>query len=949
MTKSATDLVSSDVALGILAASSDCVKLLASDGTVLFMNECGVALNQLEKSEDVLGKNLAEMWPPDEREKVRQAIRRAAAGETTRIEGYCPTAKGIPRWWESSFAPIKSEKPGSPQIVGITRDISERRVAELADRASSTAPSLAFMAGRFGTWSLEIATLELVTSEACRVIFGQDPGDAFSYQDLLRRIHVDDRERMQAVVRRCIDTGDDYDIEYRVVRRDGSVRWVSIRGQPTFDGDGKPLRLQGVSLDITDRMNADRFRLALIELGEKLPELDSTADIAHAAGEALGKTLNISRAGYGTIDAQAETITIERDWNAEGKTSLAGMLQFRDYGSYIEDLKQDRTVMVSDAKLDPRTSATAHALELISASSLVNMPITEHGGLVGLLYLNHAKPRPWTPEETDFAREVGRWTSITIARRRAEHALRRLATSLEDQVREQTLDLKASEARLRAIFETSYQFQFLLSPDGILEDANRISLESINSNIDAVRGKPFWRTPWFSATPGMSPEIEEAIAAVSMGATVRLEIQVNLPVGGLRSFDLTLRPMRNGDAAIIAIVPEATELTERRKAEDELRQSQKMEAVGQLTGGVAHDFNNLLQVISGNLQLIAKDVTGKERAERRLASANVAVARGAKLASQLLAFGRRQPLQPKVMNIGRLVSGMDEMLRRTLGESIEVETIISGGLWNTLVDPTQIENALLNLALNARDAMDGNGRLTIEVCNSVLDAAYARNHEGVIAGQHVMLAVTDTGTGMPPDVIEKVFEPFFSTKPEGRGTGLGLSMVYGFVKQSLGHIKIYSEVGEGTTVKLYLPRVDQREDTVVAVADEPVTGGSETILVVEDDPDVRATTVDILTELGYRVLKARDAASALTVIEAGLPIDLLFTDVVMPGTMKSTELARKARERIPNIQVLFTSGYTENAIVHGGRLDAGVELISKPYIREELAHRVRHVIVGPSG
>ncbi|WP_309243057.1 response regulator [Hyalangium versicolor] len=386
------------------------------------------------------------------------------------------------------------------------------------------------------------------------------------------------------------------------------------------------------------------------------------------------------------------------------------------------------------------------------------------------------------------------------------------------------------------------------------------------------------------------------------------------------------------------------ETAERQQMEAALRQAQKIEALGKLTGGVAHDFNNLLQVISGNLQLLARDIAGNARAETRVQNALAGVARGSKLASQLLAFGRRQPLAPKVVNLGRLLKNMDDLLRRALGENIEIETVVSGGLWNTLVDPNQIENAILNLAINARDAMPGGGRLTIEAGNSLLDDAYARQHEEVKPGQYVMIAVTDTGTGIPPDILERVFEPFFSTKPEGKGTGLGLSMVHGLVKQSGGHIKIYSEVGEGTTLKLYLPRAAQSEDVLTDISKTPVRGGTETLLVVEDDEDVRETAVSLLSELGYRVLKARDAASALNVIESGIPIDLLFTDVVMPGPLRSPELARKARERLPHIGVLFTSGYTENAIVHHGRLDAGVELLSKPYTREALARKVRHVL-----
>ena len=383
-----------------------------------------------------------------------------------------------------------------------------------------------------------------------------------------------------------------------------------------------------------------------------------------------------------------------------------------------------------------------------------------------------------------------------------------------------------------------------------------------------------------------------------------------------------------------------------RESEAALAQAHKMEAIGQLTGGIAHDFNNLLQVVGGNLQLLAGEVAGDPRAEAHVRHAMEGVRRGARLASQLLAFGRRQPLAPKVVNLGRLMRGMDEMLRRVLGEAIEIETVVGGGLWNTFVDPGNIENALLNLAINARDAMEHGGRLTIEAGNAFLDDRYAREHPEVVPGQYVQLAVTDTGAGMAPATIAKVFEPFFTTKPEGRGTGLGLSMVYGFVKQSGGHVKIYSELGLGTTVKLYLPRSTQAEEEPRAHDAGPAVGGSETILVVEDDPEVRRTVVETLTGLGYRVLQAADAGAALAIVDSGAPIDLLFTDVVMPGPLRATELARAAAARQPGLRVLFTSGYTENAIVHGGRLDDGVALLSKPYAREDLARKLR-AMLGP--
>jgi CheY-like chemotaxis protein len=282
-----------------------------------------------------------------------------------------------------------------------------------------------------------------------------------------------------------------------------------------------------------------------------------------------------------------------------------------------------------------------------------------------------------------------------------------------------------------------------------------------------------------------------------------------------------------------------------------------------------------------------------------------------------------------------------------LGEAVEIETVIAGGLWTTYVDPNQVETALLNLAVNARDAMRGRGKLTIEAGNAKLDDNYAAKHVEVAAGQYVMVAVTDTGSGIPPEVLDRVFDPFFTTKAPGEGTGLGLSMVHGFVKQSGGHIKIYSELCHGTTVRLYLPRVHMREDEPVDVARGAVIGGTEVILLVEDDDNVRATTADMLTDLGYRVLRARNADAAMAIIDSGASIDLMFTDVVMPGAFGAREFAQQAQQRLPGLPILFTSGYTDNAIIHGGRLDQGVELLSKPYTQDDLARKLRKVLTVP--
>ncbi len=399
-----------------------------------------------------------------------------------------------------------------------------------------------------------------------------------------------------------------------------------------------------------------------------------------------------------------------------------------------------------------------------------------------------------------------------------------------------------------------------------------------------------------------------------------------------RELDIYKAPVSTG-GFIIGMV----DITARMRAEATLRQSQKMEAIGHLTGGVAHDFNNLLQVISANLDLAAVGETVKSdsRLKERLENAMGAVVRGSRLTGQLLAFARRQALAPKSVDLGRVIRDMSDMLRRTLGETIAVETVIAGGLWNTLVDPSQVENTVLNLAINARDAMPDGGKLTLEVANAYLDDTYAGGHNEVTSGQYVMLAVTDTGAHMTPEVMGRVFEPFFTTKPEGKGTGLGLAQAYGFVKQSGGHIKIYSEAGHGTTIKLYLPRTRRQTDALEAASGLPVQGGHEHILVVEDDNDVRAAVVDMLGEAGATALPTpKNAESALALLRKQAP-DLIFTDVVMPGAISTREFTRRAQEMHPRIRILYTSGYTQNAIVHNGKLDDDALLLSKPYRKDE--------------
>lgn len=414
-------------------------------------------------------------------------------------------------------------------------------------------------------------------------------------------------------------------------------------------------------------------------------------------------------------------------------------------------------------------------------------------------------------------------------------------------------------------------------------------------------------------------------------------------------FGLSQAALRRANAELRKSNDELIEqMAQREKAESDLRQVQKMESIGQLTGGIAHDFNNMLAIVIGSLDIAERRfASNPDRARAAIGHALEGANRAASLTKRLLAFARRSPLQPQPLDANQLVANMSELLRRTLGEGIAIETVLAGGLWRTHADPGQLENAVLNLCVNARDAMEGNGRLTIETLNTHLDDAYVAQHQGVAAGQYVAIAISDNGPGMPSDVIERAFEPFFTTKGVGKGTGLGLAQVYGFVRQSGGHVKIYSEPGQGTSVKVYLPRyygaAVAGEEAATAPTELPRARPGELILVVEDEEQVRRMSLDALGELGYEVLEAPDGEHALRVIEQRPDIRLLFTDVVMPG-INGRELADRARSFRPDLPVLYTTGYTRNAVVHNGVVDVDVFFIPKPFTVEQLALKLRTVL-----
>ncbi|WP_412049630.1 PAS domain S-box protein [Hoeflea sp. Naph1] len=801
--------------------------------------------------------------------------------------------------------------PDGGRVIAI-RTMKTKQLLERFDLTMSNSEII-------GTWNWNIAGDMISADSRFAKAFGLEIERARSgvpLQVLLDIIHPQDRDRVAADLARAVEVGGSYNGEFRIVRPDGTVSDVAAKGR-LIDGKGRAQpRFPGVLFDITARKAAEREAFHQRERYRNLFEILET--------------------GF---------CVIRMIWDADGEPV--------DYEFLEVNKAFTRHTGIEDpiGKRMRRDVAPAHEQHWFE----IYGKVAKTGEAVSFENPAAAIGDRWFqvqafPIDGTGSDNVAVLFSDTTASKRAEIALR------------------TSEEEFRTLSQSMLNHVWTATPDGQIDWLNDRVLDFSGLGQQELTGDR-WGTI-------VHPEDFPAAAASWADAlerqeTYQAEFRVRRHDGSYRWHVVRATPVKNEEGEVRrwvgtntdiehakmneAALAELNDTLEQRieertqqllQSQKALQQSQKMETIGKLTGGVAHDFNNLLQVIAGNLQLLGKDVAGNAGAEIRVKNALAGVHRGAKLASQLLAFARRQPLEPKVINVGRFIQGMGDLLHRSIGETIEIDTIIGNGLWNTSADPTQVENAILNLAINARDAMNGTGQLTIEVGNTCLDETYVAAYDDVRSGDYVLIAVSDTGTGMSRETMEQAFEPFFSTKAEGKGTGLGLSMVYGFVKQSGGHVNIYSEIGHGTTVKLYLPRAMAEEERETPHQTGAVIGGTETILVVEDDDEVRATVVATLSDLGYKVLTARDAEAGLAVIESGAEIDLLFTDVVMPGTLKSPEMVKLATTRLPGLAVLFTSGYTENSIVHGGKLDAGVELLSKPYTREALDHRIRLLLDG---
>lgn len=862
-------------------------------------------------------------------------------------------------WFNYSLSALRDEDGSVAAVLNITPETTARIILErrLTDEQTALATSeerlrLAVANADVGLWDVDVVTNTLIWPARTKAMFGISADLSVTMQDFYNGLHPDDREATTAAFLAAADPEVRalYDVEYRTIgKEDGVERWIAAKGRGAFDMSGRCLRVTGTALDITARKAAEIRRSALVDLTQAIRDLEAPADIAYAAAEVLGRTMGSSRVGYAAIDHDAETLHTDRDWTAPGVETLSGTLSLRDYGSFIDSLKRGDVTIIDDVRSDARTAGpAAQALEGKSTRAFVNAPVLEQGRLVAVFFVNHGEKRSWSEGDLALIKEFAERTRIAVERARGEHALRE------------------SEARLRELNET-------LETQVEARSAERDRLWNLSQDMLAradYSGMMSAVSPAWSHVLGwterelltrgyatfMHPDDEpptlEAIGRMAQtGQPTRFENRISTSDGGWKPIEWTVAPERDG-VNFIAVGRDLSHVKAREaeleQAQEALRQSQKMEAVGQLTGGLAHDFNNLLAGISGSLDLMQTRIEQGRLGEldRYLTGAQGAAKRAAALTHRLLAFSRRQTLDPKPTDVDRLVAGMEDMVRRTVGPQTSVRFAGTEGLWSTLVDPNQLENVLLNLCINARDAMPDGGLISIETSNRTIDR-HAGSLRDMPVGDYVSLAVSDTGVGMTPEVVARAFEPFFTTKPIGLGTGLGLSMIHGFVNQSGGRVRIHSTLGKGTTVTIFLPRhamvepapAECEADTAVLQAK-----GGETVLVIDDEALVRMLIVDALEDLGYRTLEAGDGPEGLKVLRSDERIDLLITDVGLPNGMNGRQVADAARELRPGLKVLFVTGYAETSVLSHGTLDPGMEVVTKPFDINALAKRIQDFV-----
>jgi len=855
-------------------------------------------------------------------------------------------------------------------------------------------------AGRLGGWIIHLPAGPVQWTDEVARIYEVDPAAPPRTLDFERFIAPEHLERMRACFECCAREGAPYDEECEIITASGRRLWIFTFGRAVRDAAGKIVAVQGAIQDISNikEMEASlaRSETRFRQFAETLPLIFCITDVTgkveymnrviadlcgpQAAAQALGDgwlsllhpdDVDGARAAWEQAlraGVPSETEFRFRARDGSYRWHLARAVPIRDdqgqivkwYGTTANIDEQKRMAVRLRAILESITDGfvildpdgrfaylNAHAEHILleSQADLLGKTIYEVFPQVrGTLFDQEYTAARATGRAAHFEEFFPRrqmWIDFSIYPSEEGVAIYFRDVTRRRAMEEQLRLLEAAVARLNDIV-------MITEAEPIDKPGPRIVF--VNDAFERVTG--YTRAEALGRSPRLLQgartqrgELDRVRAALERREFVVARV-INYKKSGTEFWnEFSIIPLINGQGQCTHFVSIQRDITGQVALEEQLRQSQRLEAVGQLTGGVAHDFNNLLTVMLGNAELLSEALAGNPDLLPLARMISAAAQRGAALTQHLLAFARRQALDPRAVDVNRLITGMDELIRRALGEHIEIQLILAPNLWRALVDPAQLESALLNLCINARDAMPMGGTLTIETGNVLLDQQYADRSAEVTPGAYVLVAVSDTGTGIAPEHLPRVFEPFFTTKEHGKGSGLGLSMVYGFVKQSQGHVTIYSEPGQGTTVKLYLPRTVEEVAGYETGVEGAWRGDGETVLLVEDDEAVRHFARQQLTSLGYRVLEARTGPEALELVRAHGEIALLFTDIVMPGGMSGRELVEAARQVRPGLKVLYTSGYAENVIVHHGRLDPGMLLLSKPYRRADLARKVREALL----
>lgn len=899
----------------ILDATSDGVYAVDSDGVTTLCNAAFLRMLGYDSADEVVGRKLHDeihhsrldgsLYPVLEcpiYQCAREGLSARVAGEVFfRRDGTrLPVGYRVEPIWRNGLleGAICTFRDTSDWVR--TQEIEKTQRETQSDLLETHEQlRLAEIAGGVGLFLLNV-TNDLITpsAEFCR-LFGLPYSHTLPAAEV-EKLFVSGMEQPASNQASRQSGAAPLNVEYRIRRADtGELRWIYRRAEFVLDVNGKPLSMRGVVQDVTERKEAEatlreseaRFRV----LAQAIPNQVWTA----------------------SPDGQL-------DWLNDKVCEYSGLM--------LSQLLGDGwAVMVHPEDL-PRVGAEwQRSLEsgqrYDTEFRLRRADGDYHWHLVRALPIVSGGETRWLGTNTDIEDQKA-----------LQQALAELNITLEERVAERTRDRDR-------MWRLSTDLIIVAQMDGRITAANPAWKKLLDWDEHEVIGTAFMHFVHVDDRPSTMVEAEKLAAGL---VTQRFENRYRHRDGSYRTITWIAVP-DNGLIHAVGrdISAERAAAQALRETEEHLRQSQKMESLGQLTGGIAHDFNNLLQGISGSIDVVRKRIAAgrTEDVDRFMDSANSAAHRAAALIHRLLAFARRQSLDSKQVDVNRLVVSMEELLRRTLGENIGLTVIVSSGVWPAHSDENQLESAILNLAINARDAMPKGGTLTIETRNATMDESYARETEGLQAGDYAAISVTDTGSGMTPEVLAKVFEPFFTTKPIGQGTGLGLSMIYGFAKQSGGHVRIQSKPGEGTTVNLYLPRhaveevIGQEDDA----ACEPAQAEGETVMVIEDDGAVRMIVLDELGELGYHTLEAMDGPSAIPLLESPRRIDLLITDVGLPG-MNGRQIAEIARQHRPELRVLFMTGYAESAASRSDFLAPGMEMIAKPFAMDDLAARIRDML-----